>query len=467
MATLGFSAATFFWNLVFYVGATVLARALAPKNKPAEGPRLDDLKLTNSSYGATIAHWYGVTRVGGNMIWGLPIREQQHTEKVGGKGGGPSQKIITWSYYFTGAVAVGEGEIDDILRIWADSKLVFDRGGNLTASEREARRLEGLQQFNEAFYRALQTGGEYTGTRRAGWTFRIYKGTQDQLPDPAMEADIGVGNTVPHRGLAYVVFDDCALADFGNRVPIFSFEVAWKANPVQPIIMPTYSADTHIGAVQRDAIAFAWEAGIYFILDATSDPSGDQWFAVMDIGTNTQIAEFTHATVIGQEGAAGSPWGEFTGPFTFGSGPSGYLYGATFLDNQNKILWKADPLTGVNVWANPIPTALVPYQVMEIATQPTAFGPGTYFLITAPFFITGYFSVWYSGLGAIGQNDGVLMGEFKARAEAVNDGANRLARGYSDTEFCQVWATSVQFHSSGNHDDDYFGLYRLNLSDDA
>lgn len=467
MATLGVSFATIAWNLIFYVGATLLTRALAPSPRPQEGPRLDDLKLTNSAYGAGIAHGYGVTRVGGNMIWGLPIREQKHTERVGGKGGGPSQKIITWSYYFTGAIAVGEGEIDDILRIWADSKLIFDRGGNRQASERERRRLEGLEEFNEAFYNALTTGGEFTGTRRAGWNFRLYKGTEDQLPDPAIEADIGVGNTVAHRGIAYVVFDDCPLADFGNRVPIFSFEVAWKANPVQPIILPTYLPDTHIGAVSRDDIAFAWEAGVYFIIDKTSDPSGDQWFAVMDIGTNTQIAEFTHATVIGQEGSQGSPWEEYVGPWAFGTGPSGYLYGASFLSNQVKILWKADPLTGVNVWANFISTQLLPYQVMEVATQPGAFTPATYYLITAPFFITGHFSVWYSGIGATGENDGGFMGSFPARAEAVNDGANRLARGYSDTNYCQVWGTSVQFHSSGNHDTDYFGLYRLNLSKDA
>lgn len=463
MATLGFSWAAVAWNLVFYVGAAALARALAPKPKPIEGPRLDDLKLTNSAYGAHIAHGYGVTRVGGNMIWGLPIREQKHTERVGGKGGGPSQKIITWSYWFTGAIAVGEGEIDDILRIWADSKLIFDRGGNQQATERERRRLEGLDEFNEAFYNALITGGEYTGTRRAGWNFRLYKGTEDQLPDPAIEADIGVGNTVPHRGIAYVVFDDCPLADFGNRVPIFSFEVAWKANPVQPIIVPTFLPDSMLNSVGSDHLAIAWEAGIYFTSDESGD-DGETWFAVMDIGTNTQLVEFVHGVAMG----FGPEFEELVGPTTIGTGPSGHLYGASYLPGGSSVLWKADPLTATNVWTNPISNfGLHPIQIMEVATQPTAVSPGTYFLVTAPFFVTGHFSIWHAGIGGTGGMDGTFLGSFQGNAEGISDGANRIARGYSDTNYCEVWGLSVPFFTSGDHDDEPLHLYRARLDRDA
>lgn len=462
MADLGISWAMVGWNLLFYAGATIVARALAPKPKPIEGPRVDDLKVTTSAYGANIAHGYGVTRIGGNLIWALPIREQKHTERVGGKGGGPSQKIITWSYWFTGAVAVGEGPIDDILRIWADSKLVFDRGGNLQASERERRRLNTSQEFNDQFIDALDSGGEYTGTRRAGWTIRLYKGTEDQLPDPAMEADIGVENTVPHRGIAYVVFDDCPLADFGNRVPNFSFEVAWKANPVQPIILPTFLPDTILNSVSNNLIAVAWEAGVYFIAD-TNAVDGETWFAVMDIGTNTQLIEFQHGAAIGY----GPEWEQHVGPTTIATGPSGHLYGATFLDNDFVALWKADPLTASNVWTTVIGGFSVPYQLLEIATQPTASAPGSYFLVTAPLFANKSFTLIHSGQGAGGANDGVALGSFPAYAEAVNDGANRLARGYADTNIAEAWGVSVWYHNSGNHDDDPLHLYRLRVSDET
>ena len=47
----------------------------------------------------------------------------------------------------------------------------------------------------------------------------------DQLPDPKIEAVEGAGEVPAYRGTAYVVLEDLALGQFGNRVPQFSFEV--------------------------------------------------------------------------------------------------------------------------------------------------------------------------------------------------------------------------------------------------
>ncbi len=53
----------------------------------------------------------------------------------------------------------------------------------------------------------------------------IDTGTQDQLPDPKIEAVQGIGAVPAYRGTAYVVIEDLQLEAFGNRVPQFSFEV--------------------------------------------------------------------------------------------------------------------------------------------------------------------------------------------------------------------------------------------------
>ena len=55
---------------------------------------------------------------------------------------------------------------------------------------------------------------------------RIYKGAEDQVPDPVIEATEGAGMAPAYRGTAYVVFEDLELEAFGNRVPQFSFEVS-------------------------------------------------------------------------------------------------------------------------------------------------------------------------------------------------------------------------------------------------
>ena len=54
---------------------------------------------------------------------------------------------------------------------------------------------------------------------------RIYKGTETQMPDSVIEATEGAGNAPAYRGLAYIVFEDLPLAQFGNRVPQLSFEI--------------------------------------------------------------------------------------------------------------------------------------------------------------------------------------------------------------------------------------------------
>lgn len=155
-----------------------------------EGARLEELAVQSSSYGKMIPIVFGTMRLAGNMIWARPLKELETTTSVsqGGKGG--SRKKVTststsYSYYATVAIAICEGEITRISRVWADAKLLD-----------------------------LSQG-----------TYRLYRGTNDQLPDPLIESFEGVGNTPAYRGLAYVVIEDFPIGDFGNRIPNFTFEV--------------------------------------------------------------------------------------------------------------------------------------------------------------------------------------------------------------------------------------------------
>ena len=50
-------------------------------------------------------------------------------------------------------------------------------------------------------------------------------GSESQAADPLIVAKEGAANAPAYRGLAYVVFERLPLAEFGNRVPQFSFEV--------------------------------------------------------------------------------------------------------------------------------------------------------------------------------------------------------------------------------------------------
>ena len=45
------------------------------------------------------------------------------------------------------------------------------------------------------------------------------------MPDPKIEAVEGAGQVSAYRGIAYVVFEDLSMGQFGNRIPQFTFEV--------------------------------------------------------------------------------------------------------------------------------------------------------------------------------------------------------------------------------------------------
>ncbi len=164
------------------------------KLSPIHGSRLADLAVQSSAYGKMIPIVYGMARIGGNIIWSQPIKETITTTTSsaggGGKGGGGkiSQTSSSYSYSVTIAIAVCEGEVSDIVRIWADAK-------QLDTSQ---------------------------------YTLRIYKGDETQLPDSLIQSIEGINQTPAYRGIAYVVFEDFPLADYGNRIPNFSFEVKKK-----------------------------------------------------------------------------------------------------------------------------------------------------------------------------------------------------------------------------------------------
>ncbi|MGX5220223.1 phage tail protein [Pseudomonas segetis] len=174
-----------------------------PKGPTVEGPRLSDLSLQTSTYGRFLPRFYGTLPVTGNIIWleGNKLKETVKKKKQGGKGGGGGTTTKTYTYSATFAIALGEGQLAGIKRIWCRDKLIYN-----SASDD----LETIIASNQ---------------NASGW--RFYPGSDDQLPDPRIEAEKGVGTTPAYRGTAYIVFDDFQLEDYGNTLEgaQFKFEV--------------------------------------------------------------------------------------------------------------------------------------------------------------------------------------------------------------------------------------------------
>jgi hypothetical protein len=104
-----------------------------------------------------------------------------------------------------------KGAVTAVTRMWADGKLIYDATAGLS---------QGMT-FKQIMGNSQSTPGSMNGD----YKFRFYNGSEDQLPDSLIEADRGSGNTPAFRGLAYVVFEDFSLSNFGNRVPQITAEV--------------------------------------------------------------------------------------------------------------------------------------------------------------------------------------------------------------------------------------------------
>lgn len=182
-----------------------------------EGPRISDLSIQTSTYGANIPRVYATIAFAGNVIWleGGKLREVVKKNKRGGKGGGSAEPDKTYTYFATFHLALCEGPIQGIRRIWCSDKLIYDAGSD---------DLETIIAGNDT---------------AKGWT--LYRGTDDQMPEPRYEADVGVDNATANRGLAYLAFRDWNLTDYGNTLEGSQFKVEVVSN--QTTTAPTYYFD--------------------------------------------------------------------------------------------------------------------------------------------------------------------------------------------------------------------------------
>lgn len=172
---LGMSYAAFGWN----VGSLVGGMLFAPKMPHQYGPRLGDLKVQASTYGNPIPQTFGATRVAGNVIWAADIVETEHTTSAGGKGGGgPSQTNYTYTQTF--ALALCEGEIAGVRKIWANGELIYNLSDTADIAT-------------------------IIASNQVATAFHVYTGSETQDPDATIEAYEGAGNVPAYRGLAYII----------------------------------------------------------------------------------------------------------------------------------------------------------------------------------------------------------------------------------------------------------------------
>ena len=189
-SVLGLSGAAIGQAIGATVGSVLDQSLLGQGAQAVSHGKVDTLRIQGAAEGASVPRVYGKMRVAGQVVWATRFLEQAAT--IGGDGGKAATPQVTeYSYSISLALALCEGEILRIGRVWADGNLIS---------------LEGVN-------------------------WRLHRGTEDQEPDDLIVSVEGAENAPAYRGTAYLVFENLQLGPFGNRIPQFNVEVIRRAAP--------------------------------------------------------------------------------------------------------------------------------------------------------------------------------------------------------------------------------------------
>lgn len=235
------------------------------KPPPQEGPRVEDKKITTTTYGETIPFVWGTDRCKAHVLWSSDLIEA--AEEVGGKGfGGPDGVMYTYSVNILLSVCKSPlAKPRYPLRLWGNGRLIATFNGQSWETD-------------EALIPRANV--------------REYIGTDTQDPDPVYETAVGTENAPAYIGQLTIMLEGLQLADFGNRAPNFEVEVTSEIEvegcPTAPIVTKLpgapYIYSGSGGAQARFAAAYDPETRRYFVLTANvAGMTGTKFLEVYDI----------------------------------------------------------------------------------------------------------------------------------------------------------------------------------------
>lgn len=182
------------WSLGSMAGRTLFAPDVR-----IEGPKLADLRVTGMEYGQPIPYVFGSPRVAGQVWWASDKRPIEHSESQGGgKGGGPEITTVHYTYDVDVFFGLTDNETGGVSRIWANGKLVWENGVTTSTPQWDG--------------------------------ITVYTGSATQLPDPVLEAALGVGNVPAYRDRTSVMITSMH-CDGSGIIPNMSFEIAGTGSP--------------------------------------------------------------------------------------------------------------------------------------------------------------------------------------------------------------------------------------------
>jgi hypothetical protein len=222
------------------LAGSAIQRGMMPDQEYV-GPRIADLRVIGLEYGDARAFFKGALPLPGQLDWStdrraIPITQTQEA----GKGGGPTSTSTTFAYEVDARFGFGCNEAAGVSRVWLN--------GTLSYNVRED----------------ASDGAVGNSMRAASWRrMTFYSGDTAQLPDPAEEADKGVGNAPAYVGGPSIVFEglQCPGGNMPNVVAeLFTKGTAGGAGYQDPF---NDELDAHYAPITGSLGAFTRSSGDY------------------------------------------------------------------------------------------------------------------------------------------------------------------------------------------------------------
>jgi hypothetical protein len=262
---------------ILAAGGLIGSIAFPTKQPGVTGPRLTDHQTTTATLGDPLPICWGTVALNGVVCFLDAVVEHSQTSTVGGKGS--SQTITNYTYTQSIGIALCVGPIVDILRIWENGQLVYDK-----------RPIQTGESADDYSKRVTQTNAYAT----AGYV--VYKGTETQDPDPTITLMYGTGQTPPWPGMAYVVYPNRTLrVDQALHHPTFKFEVVATATTELTIAAPTWlpSVPDDFNGRSFNQLNFAvdWPHDRFFLIGGGVGNDNPERLEAWTLSTNTEYAE--------------------------------------------------------------------------------------------------------------------------------------------------------------------------------
>lgn len=298
---------------------------LPPPGPPTSlSPTTGALGYTNSAYGGMIPIVYGSDRVTGNVIWAsMPV--QVETEING-------QAYVYQVVSF--AVALCEGAINGVLKIWAGPKLALDNSLQVDGSSVVVPPTSGaIGTYTADFTDPTGAFSALDPSSRGRITkVTVFNGDEFQQADGIMSGTEGYENTPAYRGCAYVLFEDFPIEQ--NNVPALFFEVISHTSTDSPRMYSDF-VDTTFDTWKYSTLQYDPAFDRFYTLGQKTSPAA-RGIEVTDGNALEELAQFE----IENYNGIGVDWG------TLVITPLNGILVATAQSGNKGIVYTFNPLSG-------------------------------------------------------------------------------------------------------------------------